>query len=361
MALLQIFAGEKAFEKIQKNGLSPEDVSTVFGASGAAKWLAIYGLDRAIFDSWLPQSQNTIRLFGTSVGAWKLAAAAQNKPAEALSLLANAYINQYYEYDVKPKDVVCETNKIINAFLPADKVVEILNSSRYRYSCGAVKSKGVLANEDRLRLGLAMLKGLSLSALKKPLMSMMDRVIFSDQRDAMALSEIRSQHYDGQLSREIALNSDNFVNALRASGSIPVIMDGVDNISGAAEGIYRDGGLLDYHPIPNRIFKSPGLTLYPHFYSHLTPNWFDKFYRGREAKERDLSEVVMLSPSPEFIAKLPDARLPDRKDFRIFRGNNEERAKRWNFSMNESLSLGQEFLDLCKSGEIASRVKPFSQ
>jgi len=51
--LLEIRAGKSAFKHITENGLQPNDISYVFGASGAAKWLAIYGLDRAIFGQWL--------------------------------------------------------------------------------------------------------------------------------------------------------------------------------------------------------------------------------------------------------------------------------------------------------------------
>lgn len=32
-----------------------------------------------------------------------------------------------------------------------------------------------------------------------------------------------------------------------ASGSIAVVMEGVRNIGGVPEGIYRDGGVTDYH------------------------------------------------------------------------------------------------------------------
>ena len=45
MADLIIAAGPKALAHIRKHGLSPDDISAIFGASGAAKWLAIAGLD----------------------------------------------------------------------------------------------------------------------------------------------------------------------------------------------------------------------------------------------------------------------------------------------------------------------------
>ena len=75
MKTLRLLAGRKAYKKIKTNGLSQNDISAVFGASGAAKWLTIYGLDSTIFGRWLSTSKQPIDLFGTSVGAFKLAAA----------------------------------------------------------------------------------------------------------------------------------------------------------------------------------------------------------------------------------------------------------------------------------------------
>ena len=91
MTLLSIKAGEKAFALIQERGLQAQDVGAVFAASGAAKWLTISALDSVIFAEWLPAAPQPIHLFGTSIGAWKLAAAAQNNPRQALGDFANAY------------------------------------------------------------------------------------------------------------------------------------------------------------------------------------------------------------------------------------------------------------------------------
>ena len=53
MTALNILAGERAYQHIKKEGLSPEDISVIFGASGAAKWLTICELDKIIFSQWL--------------------------------------------------------------------------------------------------------------------------------------------------------------------------------------------------------------------------------------------------------------------------------------------------------------------
>ena len=61
-------------------------------------------LDKIIFSQWLLDSNQLIDLLGTSIGAFKLAAAAQNNPSKALERLANSYIEQYYSGDVHSKE-----------------------------------------------------------------------------------------------------------------------------------------------------------------------------------------------------------------------------------------------------------------
>ncbi|GAA6152934.1 patatin-like phospholipase family protein [Pseudoteredinibacter isoporae] len=367
MALLEIYAGPKAKRHITERGLSPADISTIFGASGAAKWLAIYGLDRAIFEQWLPagtsgkssetlDEKSAIKVYGTSVGAWKLAAACQRQPGEALEKLANAYINQSYAKKAKPEDVVYETERILQTFLPDAHIDQILTHPYLRYSCGAVKCRSFLGQERSWRLAAGMAEGFYRSLGRGGYGQMFERAVFSDPRNKPALQEepgVRTQH--------ISLGEDNLRAALRASAAIPYIMDPIREIEGAEPGLYRDGGLLDYHPIPQRFWQEPGLVLYPHFYNYLVPNWFDKFYASRKAKAEDLENVIMLSPSAEFIAQLPDGRLPDRKDFSIYKGRNDIRQARWRQAMTASLALGDAFLRWVNSADPSRDVLDFGE
>lgn len=367
MALLDIYAGAQAKRHIESNGLAPSDIATIFGASGAAKWLAIYGLDRAIFEQWLPShfvsdlagsadahSGNCIKVFGTSVGAWKLAAACQNDPGESLERLANAYIDQSYTKKAKPADVVYETERILEALLPDSNIPQLLNHPYLRYSCGAVRCQGLLARNTTVHMAAGMVEGFARSIVSKGYGAMFERAVFSVERNMPKLSPER-----GVSTQHCTLNENNLRDALRASAAIPYIMDPISEIEGAYPGSYRDGGLLDYHPIAKRFWNESGLVLYPHFYSHLVPNWFDKFYSKRRAPSSDLDNVIMLSPSKEFIASLPDGRLPDRKDFSVYKGRNEIRQERWRQAMNASLELGQEFLTWTQSGDLAASVKDF--
>ena len=55
MADLVIAAGKTALAHIRRNGLSPADIRAIFGASGAATWLAIAGLDHKLFAQFMTQ------------------------------------------------------------------------------------------------------------------------------------------------------------------------------------------------------------------------------------------------------------------------------------------------------------------
>lgn len=353
-SFLQVLAGPKAYQHIRANGLSPQHIGSVFGASGAAKWLAIYGLDQAIFTRWLHEAEHPIHLFGTSVGAWKLAAAAQNDPAEALKALADAYVAQSYGRKATMDDVMVECKRILDAFLPASKFDEILSHPVYRFHFGAVRCEGGLGSDKALRLGGSLAKAFWRSRQGRgALHNQVQRVVFSDPRQQAPLSSS-----DGYVTESVALTVENFYPAITASGSIPFVMPGVTNIPGAKPGLYRDGGLLDYHPVPGYFWQDNGLVLYPHFYPFLKAGWFDKFYAKRRASSDLLDNVIMLAPTQAFIDSLPYQRISDRKDFKRFRGRNEERMKTWHQVMDQSQYLGEEFLQLVKTGDIAGIVKP---
>jgi hypothetical protein len=355
MTTLKILAGPKAYTQIKKNGLAPADISAVFGASGAAKWLTIYGLDAAIFSQWLAASDHSIDLFGTSVGAFKLAAAAQTDNAKAMEALADAYINQHYEGKVTAEQVAIETTRILAAFLSPQTIGEIMTNSRYNYHCGAVLCKGLLASNNVTVQKLAMAKAFLLSLMgRKALRNTFDRAVFYSGKPQFDFSG-----NDAYATHKIALTSDNFRDAILSSGSIPVVMPGVTNVAGGPVGNYRDGGLLDYHPVPSNIGSiDKGLVLYPHFYTAVIEGWFDKFSPNRVVNARQLDNVVLIGPSEDFVKSLPGGAIPDRKDFYTFKGNDEERIRRWTIAKDRSGELGEEFMQLANSGDIAAKVAP---
>ena len=354
MNTIKILAGASAHQHIQENGLSPQDVSAIFGASGAAKWLTIYGLDKAIFSEWLANSNNPIDLFGTSVGAFKLAAAAQNNPAEAMTQLANAYIAQFYGDDISVEKVGIETRRILDAFLTEDRVAEILSSSRFNYHCASVRCNGLLASSNITLQKIAMINAFFAALLSRNnLRNTFERTVFytgSPVNDLIGADQFTT--------RRVALTAESFIPAVLSSGSIPAVMRGITDITGAEPGVYRDGGLLDYHPLPSNIGEvKQGLVLYPHFYTHLTEGWFDKFTPWRKVQAQQLTNTVIVGPSDAFVQSLPGGKIPDRQDFYHFKHNDSERVRRWTEVKDRSCELGEEFIRLAESGDIAKVVE----
>ncbi len=353
--MLEIFAGPSAYLHIQNHGLEPNHIHSVFGASGAAKWLTIAGLDHAIFSRWLNQSSHIVHLFGTSVGAWKLAAAAQANPAEAIAELSNAYIDQHYGENIKHSDIIRETERIITRCLHPQAVTEILSNPRYRLHFGAVRCHGLMAKDSKAALSLALAKATLMNRRgRHGLQKTFERVIFSDPRNKAPL-RVR----DGYRTEIHSLTYDNFHRALTAAGSIPYVMPGVTDIPNVPPGMYRDGGLLDYHPVPELFWQSQNITLYPHFYGHLIPGWFDKFIK-RSATAAQLDKVVLISPSAKFVAALPNQKIPDRQDFKKYFRQDEQRQTLWKTALQKSYELGEAFIELALNGNIAKHVKPIA-
>jgi len=157
-------------------------------------------------------------------------------------------------------------------------------------------------------------------------------------------------------SHEVPLTRENLLPALLASASIPLVMSGVRNIPGAPEGVYRDGGLLDYHlDLP---YQQPGVILYPHFTDRVVPGWFDKSLPWRRGDATRLQDVLLVAPSKSYLASLPDRKLPDRKDFERYAGDDPGREKAWRSAIAESDRLGDEFMELMETGRICDVVQP---
>jgi hypothetical protein len=180
------------------------------------------------------------------------------------------------------------------------------------------------------------------------------RTLFHDPRDVPPFFEMNDFTTD-----KVALDSGNLCSAIMASGAIPVAMEGVSGISGAPEGIYRDGGMIDYHmDIP---FGTRGLVLYPHFLNRIIPGWFDKHIFWRKPSAASMSGMLMLAPSPEFVRSLPLEKIPDRDDFRLFMGRDRERVRHWRKTIDMCRSLGDEFIEAVHSGSIRAKVRPFAE
>jgi hypothetical protein len=148
----------------------------------------------------------------------------------------------------------------------------------------------------------------------------------------------------------VALTPANAEDALLASGSIPLVCDPVRDPAGAPRGEYWDGGLIDYHLLlPYHGPDGPGapdrkLVLYPHFVPYVTPGWLDKFlpWRKRVRGHPWLANMLLVAPSPELLARLPNGKLPDRQDFYRYGLDHAGRARDWRRAIGECGRLADE-------------------
>jgi hypothetical protein len=100
-------------------------------------------------------------------------------------------------------------------------------------------------------------------------------------------------------------------------------------------------------------------VLYPHFTDKIIPGWLDKSLPWRQAKGEWLDNVVMVSPSADYLARLPYRKLPDRRDFKKFIDDPVARRRYWKTAISESQRMGDEFLSLAAGMDIARSIQPF--
>ncbi|KQO14461.1 phospholipase [Acidovorax sp. Leaf76] len=287
------------------------------------------------------------------------------------------------------------------------RVKEVLNHPRYRLHIVTSRGRHMLRREHGLATPLGYLGAfLTNTVHRKALGAWLERVVFSSPdavgtgADAATLAcaalPFATSDYR---TRQVLLNAGNFMQALQASCSIPFVLQAVHNIPGAPRGAYWDGGITDYHlhlaygkpsqtskptptptsaPMPAQAQSrtpdtmldgaidliagsasgesggsqnqhkypsrpSPGLVLYPHFQHSVVPGWLDKGLKWRHRSTAALDNMVVLSPSPDWVRSLPHAKLPDRNDFTHYGTDSAARAKAWLTATRASQQLVDEW------------------
>ncbi|WP_457446626.1 patatin-like phospholipase family protein [Roseateles sp. P5_E4] len=354
---LQVFAGPAAKARLAERGLRAEDIGLIPAAAGGPKGLILNGLDRFVFGEWLPQSQHPVHLVGASIGAWRMATAAlaHRDVPDAFNTMAEAYVTQ--EYDVlpgekrpRPEGVSKRFGEILGDIFEG-REAEVLAHPRLRLHVVTSRGRaGLLAREGKLRTPLGYLGAFAANAMSRPLLGrFLERVVFSDPRDRLPLK------LNDFTSREVHLSRANLRGALLASCSIPFWLQAQHDLPGAPRGAYWDGGITDYHlHLDYRALQSSTapLVLYPHFQRQVVPGWLDKALKHRHRSTDFLDNVVLLCPSPDFIARLPGAKLPDRNDFMALDAT--ERRRRWRVAVTESQRLADEFAALAQRDSISA-------
>jgi hypothetical protein len=360
---LTLLAGPHALAVIRDGGLRPSSVTTVTGAAGGPKWLVLVGLDRAVFFSWLSGRSAPVELVGASIGAWRFAAVAQGgRAAEAHEALRAAYTAQTYDGRPSAREVTEEAIRIQDVYLPGEGIEQITRNPSFRLTVITAGGKGPFASGGRRRAAAGMvLAGAANAARRGNLGRFFVRTVFTDTRNGELPPAARAFLDDTIDTVCVPLTKRNVKQAILASGSIPVVMEGIRDIPGAPPGVYWDGGLVDYHvTVPRPPTAEPdGIVLFPHYTDRIIPGWLDKYVPWRGPAPSALDRTLLVAPSREFVARLPYGKIPDRTDFKRFFGNDRERIAYWERTTAEGMRLADEFLELVGSGRIGRRVRPF--
>jgi hypothetical protein len=215
----------------------------------------------------------------------------------------------------------------------------------------AVRSRHIMASENRALLAFGLITAALLNAVSRSTLGWsFERALFYDGREVPPFFDVT-----GFPLQRVELVAENLRDAILATGSIPLVLSGVRDIAGARHGMYRDGGVIDYHlDLPHSSRER--LTLFPHFYGRIVPGWFDKRLKWRRPQAGNVDRTILVSPSDEFVASLPHGKIPDRTDFVNFEP--EERVRNWKQCVAMCEALADEFEEVIEKDQLAARLEP---
>jgi hypothetical protein len=343
--LLDIRLGAAARRRIERAGLKPEDIACMPAAAGGPKGLALLPFDRLFAREWLPRLRTT-EFIGASIGAWRMASLVQNDPLAALDRLQHAYVReQNYDERPSPSQVAAVCRGLARSVCSAPDLALRPGAA---LSVITARARGALSGDrSKLAFGRAALAN---AASRRWLANHMERVVFH----AGSPSKLPPP-FDAFGLTQIGLTSDNIEDALLASGSIPLVCDPVRDVPAAPAGDYWDGGLIDYHLLlPYDRFD--GLVLYPHFVPYVTPGWLDKFlpWRKRPRRHHWLANVVLIAPSRAMLDRLPNRKLPDRRDFYAYGHDHSARIRAWERAIAEAEGFAEAALRWLEAPDLAA-------
>ncbi|KEQ16322.1 patatin-like phospholipase domain-containing protein [Endozoicomonas numazuensis] len=349
--VLEIRAGSRALARIREEGLPQDSIDVMLGASGGPKWFVLSGLDKLLISEYFNDREQPLNLLGTSAGAWRFSCYAQKNALEAHHRFEQGYLLTEYSAEPDVEEVSRKCRILVQDMLGESGANEIVSNSIMRFNLIAAKSKGLTRSEKSWK----QMAGLGLAATgnlisRKTLGAFFTRMLFHHPTASAPFYGM-----DNLPTEKVPLSEANILDAIMASGSIPLVMEGVHDIEGAPKGVYRDGGVTDYH-FDMDFPQGDGLTLYPHFYNRMVPGWFDKSLKWRKPSVKHCDQLVLLSPSESFVSQLPFGKIPDRTDFKSF--SFDERVKYWKQVIDESTRLGEAFLEAVTTEKIRQLVKP---
>ena len=146
-------AGRGAFEDIRKHGFSVEQIGTIVGASGGAKWLVLSQLDRVILDRIVPKIPGPLHLLGSSIGAWRFSCYTQNDPVAAIRRFERAYVEQRYSRNPDAKEISESGRTTLELILGETGAADVMKHPKLRTHMMTVKSRLITSSDNKYLLG----------------------------------------------------------------------------------------------------------------------------------------------------------------------------------------------------------------
>lgn len=362
MHALRLYAGPKARRHIEQHGLTASHVGVVPAAAGGPKGLILGPLDRFLFGHWLAHSEQPVDLIGASIGAWRMATACLAQPQPAFELLEREYIAQHYELPPgrkrpTPEHVSEAFGQKLERFF-GGHIDHVLSHPRYRLHLLTSRGRHLLGREGPWRSPLGYLGAFASNAVqRRALGHWLERVVFSSADAGGQPAALPFATHDLR-SRHLPLSAANFLPALQASCSIPFVLRAVAHIPGAPPGAYWDGGITDYHlHLHYQPRAASPIVLYPHFQRAVVPGWLDKAWKRRHRPSAALDHMLVLAPDPEWVRRLPNAKLPDRTDFDRYGADLAARMRVWSGATAAAQELADGFADWLQRPDL-SRLEP---
>lgn len=352
MSSFTIYAGPQAQAKLASEGIHRELFDTLVGASGGPKWFVLYGLDRYLFSEFLPSSPTPLTTIGSSAGAWRLCCLATADPLAAIDRLAERYSHEQYSAKPTVEEITVKARSMVRYTLGENGISDIVTNSRYRTHVVVDRAKGLNSDSPKHLQSLLLACAMVANALSRSTLAwFFERTIFANHEDPIPAG------WTDLPTQQVVLSEANLVEAMMATGSIPFVLEAVSQIQGAKPGIYWDGGITDYHfDLP--FNQKEKLVLYPHFSSAVIPGWFDKHIPWRKVNEKHFDNVVLVTPSREFVADLPYGKIPDRNDFN--RLSFVDRLRYWETVLDRSKQIGEDFAECVATGKGLESIQPFA-
>lgn len=353
MSSLSIFAGSLARKRLLAEGLNADQFRVMLAASGGPKWFVLYGLDRYLFGEFFANRERELITLGSSAGAWRMCCLATANPVAAIDKLARRYSEEEYSTQPSSDEVTAKAQQMLREMLGEGGIQEIVENKIFRTHIITDRARGLGSSKLKSLQLLTLIKSAFLNVLSRKSLSLFyERNIFSNMGQMspwLNASDLATKN--------IVLSEENLIDAMMASGAIPFVLNGVRNIAGAQPGLYWDGGITDYH-FDFPFHAGDDLVLYPHFSSSIIPGWFDKKLPWRGVNTKNFENVVLLTPSREFVASLPHGRIPDRTDFKNF--NYSERVSYWRTVLDKSKRIADDFSALVNTGAGIENIEPFT-